>query len=123
MSPDTETRPTRSPAEQVVDRQTDAFNRQDLEAFLDCYADGAEVLAEGAPVVSGKEALRELYAHQFAQVPATAVSTGRIAHGDWIADREHVSGPGLPGLDVLALYRVHDGLIDRVEFLGREERG
>ena len=106
--------------EEAVERQFDAYNRQALEEFLACYADSAELLVDGVTAASGKEALREIYARQFAETPVEATSLARLRQGEWVADHERIEGPGVPPSSVLALYRVRDGLIDPVQFLGQQ---
>ncbi|CAL9278652.1 nuclear transport factor 2 family protein [Streptomyces sp. SudanB91_2054] len=114
MSSDTE-------AARVVDRQIDAFNRQALDDFMACYAPHATVLTDGEVVASGADALRALYGRQFSEVPLTATVLSRSSQAEWIVDRERVEGgAGIPAMSVLALYRVRDGLIDQVQFVGRE---
>jgi hypothetical protein len=103
----------------VVDRQIDAFNRQALEEFTACYAPHATVLTDGEVVAAGADALRALYARQFAELPLTATVLSRWSQAEWIIDRERVEGDGIPPMSVLSLYRVRDGLIDQVQFVGR----
>ncbi|MDQ1018106.1 nuclear transport factor 2 family protein [Streptomyces afghaniensis] len=110
---------TASP-EEAVERQFDAYNRQALEEFLACFADSVELLVDGVTAASGKEALREIYGRQFAQAPVKATSLARLRQGEWIVDHERIDGPALPSMSVLALYRVRDGLIDQVQFLGQQ---
>ncbi|MEU8652763.1 nuclear transport factor 2 family protein [Streptomyces sp. NPDC048737] len=104
----------------TVQRQIDAYNRRDLNDFLSCYAESVQLLANGVVSASGKQALRAVYAEQFAEVRVQATSVGRIHHGEWVVDAERIVADGAPAMDVLALYRVRDGLIDQVQFLGGE---
>jgi hypothetical protein len=112
--------PEESTAQEVrtVEQQVDAYNRQDLNDFLSCYADSVELLADGVVAVSGKQALRAMYAKQFAKARVQATSLGRIHHGEWVVDAERLMADGEPVMAVLAVYRVRDGLIDQVQFLG-----
>ncbi|MET9833424.1 nuclear transport factor 2 family protein [Streptomyces sp. NPDC006385] len=114
------TSPETTSSKDPVERQLDAYNRQALEEFLACYADSAQLLVDGVTAASGKEALREIYARQFAQTPVKATSLGRLRQGEWVVDHERVEAPSLPTTTVLALYRVRDGLIDQVQFLGQQ---
>jgi hypothetical protein len=98
----------------------DAFNRQALDEFLACYAPHTTVLADGEVIASGADALRALYGRQFAEVALTASVLSRSAQAEWIVDHERVEGDGIPAMSVLALYRVRDGLIDQVQFVGRQ---
>jgi hypothetical protein len=107
-------------AERVVERQIEAYNRQDLDAFLNCYAGSAELRIDGVVAASGRDALREIYARQFSEVPVRAKVVSRIRQAEWIADHERIEGAaGIPPMSVLALYHVRDGLIDQVQFFGQ----
>ncbi|MFD7169307.1 nuclear transport factor 2 family protein [Streptomyces violascens] len=117
-----ETDPAVVAAEAVVERQMQAYNRQALEEFLACYADAAELLIDGVPTASGKNALREIYARQFAELPLKASSLARIGQAEWIVDHERIEVEGVPVLSMLALYRVREGLIDQVQFFGQRAR-
>ncbi|MFF8989611.1 nuclear transport factor 2 family protein [Streptomyces sp. NPDC014983] len=104
----------------LVDQQIDAFNRQALDDFMACYSPHATVLTDGEVVASGEDALRALYVRQFAEAPLTATVLSRSSQAEWIVDRERVEGGGIPPMSVLALYRVRAGLIDMVQFVGRQ---
>ncbi|GAA2507647.1 MULTISPECIES: nuclear transport factor 2 family protein [Actinomycetes] len=104
----------------LIDRQIDAFNRQALDDFMACYSPHATVSTDGEVVAAGTDALRALYARQFSEAPLTATVLSRLSQAEWIVDREQVEGDGIPPLSVLALYRVRDGLIDQVQFVGRQ---
>lgn len=110
---------TASAEEQIVERQMEAYNRQALEEFLACYAESVELLIDDEIAAADGDALREIYALQFAQAPVRATSLSRIRQGEWVADHERIEGDGLPSVSVLALYRVRDGLIDQVRFYGQ----
>ncbi|MFJ7625592.1 nuclear transport factor 2 family protein [Streptomyces sp. NPDC097595] len=113
------TRESRSAEAMVVDRQMDAYNRQALDEFLDCYDDAVELFADGAAFASGRAALREVYGPQFASARVRATSLARIEQAQWVADHERVEAEGAAALTVLALYRVREGRIDQVHFLGQ----
>ncbi len=50
-----------SEAEVIVQRQVDAYNKRDLEAFLDSYADDAEAFNFPARLMgSGKKVFRDM---------------------------------------------------------------
>lgn len=102
----------------TVERQMDAYNRRDLNEFLSCYADSVDLLADGVVAVSGKQDLRAMYAEQFTESRVRATSVGRMHHGEWVVDAERLVAEGVPDVAVLAVYRVRDGLIDQVHFLG-----
>ncbi|MEV6583662.1 nuclear transport factor 2 family protein [Streptomyces sp. NPDC051582] len=104
---------------QLVERQIDAYNSQSLDDFMDCYADQAELLIDGVPAVTGQEALRGMYAQQFATKPARATVLGRIVQGELVIDQERVVVDG-DAATVVAIYRIRDGLIQQVNFVGQQ---
>jgi len=100
--------------EEVVQRQVDAFNTHDLEAFLATYAEDA-VAGGGdgmeAPV-RGREALRAHYARRLAQPGLRATIEQRVRMGRWIVDYELVENEA-GATPAIAVYEVEDGLIRR----------
>ena len=112
-------------AETVVQRQVEAYNARDIEAFLSFYADDVVVrrLPSGEVAWDGKEAMRPRYAKRFADNPELLCTvTQRIVHGDWIVDHELVTGvEGRPRVRAVVTYEVRDGLIRNVWFLPLHE--
>ena len=108
-------------AETVVQRQVEAYNARDIEAFLSLYADDVVVrrLPSGEVDWDGKQAMRPGYAKLFEQSPnLECVITKRIVHGDWVIDHELVTGiAGIPRLRAVAVYEVRGGLIRNLWFL------
>jgi uncharacterized protein (TIGR02246 family) len=104
----------------VVQRQLEAYNAQDIEAFLATYAPDC-VIADlnGAVTQNGREEIRARYAAMFAQYPENkARLVSRMALGDVVIDQEDVTrGPNGPRLDAIAIYSVKGGLIARVDFV------
>ena len=110
----------------LAQRQLDAYNAGDLEAFLACYAEDCTVRAHpsGAVMMRGREAMRDRYGRLFAEHPDLhAKLLARIEHEVFAIDHEHVVG--LRPDEVVyavATYEVRGGLIRRVWFL-RDEGG
>lgn len=109
-------------AEDVVQAQVNAYNAQDLEAFLSMYAEDAVVAKPGGEVLlSGKPALRERYGGLFRRFPLNRVRIAerRTEGGGRVDDHEIISGrsPEKPDpWDVgWVRYGVEGGLIRRVE--------
>jgi hypothetical protein len=109
-------------AEDVVQAQVNAYNAQDLEAFLSMYAEDAVVAKPGGEVLlSGKPALRERYGGLFRRFPLNRVRIAerRTEGGGRVEDHEIISGrsPEKPDpWDVgWVRYDVEGGLIRRVE--------
>ena len=107
--------------ETVVQRQVEAYNARDIEAFLSFYADDVVVrrLPSGEVAWDSKEAMRPRYAKRFAENPELFCTiTTRIVHGDWVVDHELVTGViDRPRVRAVATYEVKDGLIQNVWFL------
>ena len=103
----------------VVQRQFDAYNAQDLESFVACYASDVVIASlNGGITDTGREALRARYAKTFADFPENrARLVNRIQVGNTVVDHEDVSrGPGKDRFEVIAIYTIRDGQIARVDF-------
>ena len=107
--------------ETVVQRQVEAYNARDIEAFLSFYADDVVIrrLPGGEVAWDGKEAMRPRYTKRFTENPELFCTiTQRIVHGDWVVDHELVTGVvERPRVRAAATYEVKDGLIQNVWFL------
>lgn len=106
------------PAE-VVQRQFNAYNLHDLEAFAACYAEDVKVYDfPGELRYEGHAELRKRYADLFARSPQLhAELANRITVGDVVTDHERVRGLAEGRvLEAAAIYEVKDGLIRTVRF-------
>ena len=108
----------------AAQRQLDAYNARDLEAFLACYAEDCTVHAHpsGEVLMAGREAMRARYERLFAEHPDLHCRLlARVEHECFAIDHEHVEGLRPDEIvHAVAVYEVRDGLIRRVWFL-REE--
>jgi len=107
-------------AVEVVQRQFDAYNAQDLEAFCATYADDCVIAAYGgAALQTGKAEIRARYSKTFSDFPKNrAWSTNRIALGDVVIDHEKGErSPEGPFFEAVVIYTVKNGLIARVDFI------
>ena len=117
--PTTTTTTTTTTAE-LAQRQLDAYNAHDLEAFVACYADDVEVYALPSmePMLRGTAALRDRYGPYFAQQkPAGRLSSPRLLLGSMAIDPEEVTLADGTSMQAIALYHVEGGLIRRVWFI------
>lgn len=102
-------------------KQLEAYNNRDLDAFMRCYAEDCVVEdGEGNILQENKEQMRERYKTLFEESPelhCTLVS--RIVVGEYVLDEENVTGArGSKEMNhVVAVYRITDGLIKHVRFL------
>ena len=107
-----------SPVE-VVQAQLDAYNAQDIDAFIALFDDDC-VIGElnGAITQCGKAQVRERYAKLFADYPENhARLVNRIAAGAVVVDHEDiVRAPGGERFQAGAIYSVRDARIVRVDF-------
>ncbi len=114
--------PARSAAD-VVQTQLDAFNAQDLEAFLATYADDAAITtaSTGNVVMQGKAVMRERYGSMFRKYPNNRcrIAERRVEGDRVVLDHEIITGRAPDKPDPWDLgwvrYEVEGGLIRRVQ--------
>lgn len=102
-----------------VDAQLAAYNAQDVDAFVACFAEDV-VLEDGAGTVisTGRAAMRENYARMFATYPQNrAEILYRIVQGQYVVDHERITGRAPAPSFAVAIYRIQAGLIQHVRFL------
>lgn len=106
--------------ETVVQRQLEAFNARDLDAWLATYAsDARQFELAGAPLASGHAEIRARSAPRFADPGLHARLLQRAVMGDTVIDREYVTrqlpeGPGYA--ELVCIYEVREGLIRSATF-------
>jgi hypothetical protein len=111
----------KSPAD-VVQREVDAYNAQDADAFSATYAEDA-VITRGPdhkPALQGRKPIRDFYAALFAKYPLCRVQIAeRKVEGNVVLDHEIITGRGPERPDPWdagwVRNIVEDGLIKRVE--------
>jgi hypothetical protein len=105
----------------LAQRQLDAYNAGDVEAFVLCYSE--DVVAarhpSGEVICSGREALRRNYGDLFTRRPRLhAELLARIPCGTFVVDHERVTDePGAPPRFAVAIYRCGPETIEAVWFL------
>jgi hypothetical protein len=107
-------------AESVVQRQLDAYNARDLDAWVATYAPDAKQFAlHGAQLASGRAEIRARMVDRFAEPDLHAVVLHRTVMGHIVVDHERVSrnfADGYGTIEMICLYEVGDGLIQRATF-------
>ena len=98
-----------------VQRQLDAYNARDLEAFLAQYSPQIRLYRPPAadPVMAGLEALGAFHATQRFHLPQLkAELLNRMVLGNKVIDHERVSGIRAAPFEVAVVYEVKDELIE-----------
>ena len=106
-------------AEAIVQAQLDAYNAQDIEAFMALFTDDC-VIADlnGAVTHRGAPAIRERYTELFVQYPENyAKLVNRIAVGNVVIDHEDIARSPHERFVAAAVYTIRNGLIARVDFI------
>lgn len=103
--------------EAVVQRQLDAYNRHDLDAFMATYRDDAKVwrMPSATPAFDGADAIRSFYRDErFNRPTLHAELVARSVVGRKVADHERVTGLRDTASEALAVYEVVNGRIANV---------
>jgi hypothetical protein len=106
--------------EVLAQRQLDAYNAHDVEAFSACFSDDVEAFELPAMTLlfRGREALRERYGPYFeGRRPAATLTSPRITLSSFAIDAEHVVMADGKSLDAVAIYHIEAGLIRRIWFV------
>jgi hypothetical protein len=112
--------------EAVIQRQLDAYNARDLEAWLATYAEDARQYEHpGTLVAQGHAQMRERMAARFREPNLHARLLNRSVMGHVVVDHEDVTrsfaeGPGR--IELVAIYEVRDGRIQTGSFVFGERR-
>ncbi len=104
--------------EAVVQRQLNAYNARNIEAFMDTYADSIELYEWPNKLLSkGKTPMLTSYASMFKSIPNLYCEIeNRIVNGNTIIDKEKVrAGTGF--MKAVAVYEVENGKIKKVTFI------
>jgi hypothetical protein len=97
-------------AVEVVQKQLDAYNARDMDAFLATYADEVELFRfPNTPSAKGKEEMRKNYTARFSDPILHCIIVKRIVMGNTVIDHERVrvtlpEGPGV--MEAIAIYEV-----------------
>jgi hypothetical protein len=100
--------------EAVVQRQLDAYNARDLDAFLAQYSPEVRLYRPPAaePVMVGRDAVAAFHATQRFHLPNLhAELVNRMVLGNKVVDHERVSGIRESPFEVAVVYEVKNGLI------------
>lgn len=112
--------PTTLESKLVVQRQLDAYNARDLDAWAATYSDDAEqFLLHGATLAKGRAAIRARMAERFNDPRLHARLVHRIAMENTVMDHEQVTRTlpeGVVEVEMICLYEVSSGQITKATF-------
>jgi putative hydrolase of HD superfamily len=104
----------------VVQAQLDAFNAKDIDGLMRAYAPDAEQFTlHGERIAKGHDDLRARYAIRFAEPDLNARLLSRVVMGHIVTDLELITRnfpEGVGTLEMLCIYEVKDGRIQRASF-------
>ncbi len=106
--------------EVLAQRQLDAYNAHDIDAFAAVFAEDVEAyeLPTMALLFKGREALRERYGPYFEKKrPAATLVSPRVCVGDFAIDTERVLLADGRVLSAVALYQIEGESIRRMWFI------
>ena len=106
-----------------VQRQLDAYNARDLQAFVACYSPDVQVFRPPAveATMTGRAALSAYYAeHRFKLPTLHAELLNRMVLGHKVVDHERVSGVREQPFEAAVVYEVEGEHIRRVWFFNAD---
>ena len=106
-----------SPAK-IVQKQLDAYNARDINAFMETYSSGIVLLNfPNKELLKGKEKMRASYASYFETTPdLNCKIKNRIVIGNKVIDEEYITANG-QNFNAVAIYEVVNGKIAKVTFI------
>lgn len=109
---------TISDAEAIVQKQLDAYNKRDIDAFMATYSQDIKLYNYPNELrTEGQEQMRKSYEQWFNRVPdLRAFIKKRIVIGNKVIDEEQVTANGQI-FNAVAIYEVENGLISKVTFI------
>ncbi len=115
---DSENTVNEASVEAIIQRNLDAYNARDIEAFMNDYADDVKLYQYPNTLqTEGKEAMRKSYSNWFNQVKdLKAIVKKRIVFENKVIDEEQVTANGQI-LNAVAIYEVENGKIVKVTFM------
>lgn len=103
----------------VAQLQLDFYNQQDLDGFVNVFAENAEVyfnLGDSTATLNGKPAIRKRYGEMFQKYPKNkSTLIGRMVQGNFVFDHEWINN-GNKEFKIIAIYEIESGLIQRCWF-------
>lgn len=107
----------------LAQQQLQAYNKRDIEAFLEPYSDSVKVYEfPNKLMYKGKETMRKSYAEMFKGFPElNCTLKSRVVVGNTVIDEEQVLiKKGMPLIHAVAIYKVALGKIQEVYFISEK---
>lgn len=104
----------------LAQQQLQAYNKRDIEAFLEPYSDSVKVYEfPNKLMYKGKETMRKSYAEMFKGFPElNCTLKSRVVVGNTVIDEEQVLiKKGMPLIHAVAIYKIALGKIQEVYFI------
>lgn len=119
--------PLNTSAEAVIQRQLEAYNARNLDAWLATYRDDAQqFLLHGSLLACGHEQIRKRMEDRFKDPALHARLLSRTVMDNLVVDHEIVTRSGDHGLlvtvEMICVYEVHEGRIAKASFAISETR-
>lgn len=105
--------------EVLAQKQLNAYNARDIEAFLEPYAEDVKIYQFPNQLsMEGKEAMRKSYSGMFERITNLHCElVNRIVQGNTVIDHESVIGFGEDRFEAVAVYKIKEGKIAEVYFI------
>ena len=103
----------------LAQRQLNAYNARDIDAFLEPYADDVELYTLSDKLIGkGKDAMRKQYAGMFAKTPILHCElVNRMVVNNTVVDQERVTfAADREPVQAIAIYKIEGGKIKKVYF-------
>ena len=108
---------------QIAQKQMDAYNQRDVEAFLSMYSDNIKVFNfPNELLFEGKEKMRERYNNSFNNTPdlhSTLISRSILENT--VIDQEYIIiDKNQPAIEMIVIYKIQDQHIVEMYWIRKE---
>jgi hypothetical protein len=103
----------------VVDRQVEAYNAHDVEAFSAWYEEDIKVwsMEDTHPNINSLSKLKEVYGKKFENPALHVEISNRITMGSYVIDHEKIQGAGEKPTEAVVIYLVRGNRIQTVTII------
>ena len=111
---------TGADAARLAQKQLDAYNARDIDAFLEVYSDSVKIYDHPNKLsMSGKATMRARYSGMFkSATDLHCTLVNRMVLGNVVIDQENVIfDKNRPPAKVMAMYKIANGKIQEVYFI------